>query len=408
MKSSELVLYNCSLVWKRKGEVVRGPAWIEIQGSKIQRIGTGVPPKANKAFDCQGRAAIPGLVECHTHSIFAGNRAVELEMRARGVPYEEIAKMGGGILSTVSATKQASDEELEQLLESRLDTFVAHGVTTVEVKSGYELDVEGELRLLTIIQRVAKRHPVRVHPTLLAHMVPPWIKKRDRYVNEISRELIPEVARQGLAHSFDVFVERIAFSLEEAKTMMEAALKAGLQLRVHAEQLSHSGASSLAASLGARSADHLDFATGQDITQMAKNNTIAVLLPGCVLARAATSFVDARKFINAGVDVALSTDFNPGSSPSMNLALMGALGVAYMGLGYDEAMAGITHVPARVLGSEAGVIQEGSPADVVVLDTSDYRDVFYHIGTNHVWKVFIGGREVHESNGSGGYGGTQR
>lgn len=401
-QASEVTFVNIGQLWMRPGQVIDGPVFIKTVQGRVRSIGpmTRVG-QVQDAVDVGGRAVIPGLVEAHTHMVFAGERANEFEMRAQGVSYEQIARQGGGIRSTVAATRKAGEQELFESGMNRLDRFMAMGVTTIEVKSGYGLDFEQEMRMLRVIRRLNEAHPLTVRPTLLAHV--PYGADRKEMVMDIAQRWIPEAAKTGLAVQFDVFCDAIAFDFDEAARLLRAARDAGLGLRVHAEQLGHTGISKYAASIGAQSADHLDHVQEDDIVAMAGAGTVAVLLPGCSISMGTRNLPHIRPFKAHGVAVALSTDYNPGSSVTVNLPLMGSLAVAYMGFSYDEAMAAITTHAAKVLGmaDTAGSIQPGRPADFVVLDCADFRQLFYEYATPHVASVYKNGVKVYEACGSG-------
>jgi len=344
----------------------------------------------------EGGLVTPGLVECHTHLVFAGNRAGEFEDRLSGRSYEEIAQAGGGILATVRATRQASDDELLRLAEERARDFLEQGVTTLEVKSGYGLDLEQELRLLRVIGRLGQRVPVTVVPTFLgAHAIPPEGRgDRAAWVRDLRDRWVPAVARQGIARFCDVFCESMAFLVGEAEEILQAGLQHGLRPKIHADQLSDCGGSALAARVGAVSADHLDRAPESSFPALARAGTVAVLLPGCMAALGRRDFPDARPLRRAGVRVALSTDFNPGTSPTRNLPLMGTFGMAWCGLTLWETWAALTIWAAAALGmeGEVGRVAPGMAADLVAFRGEDPRGPFYEYGTSRVSWVMRGGR----------------
>ncbi len=346
-------------------------------------------------LSAEGGLVTPGLVECHTHLVFAGNRAGEFEARLSGRSYEEIAREGGGILATVRATRQAGDDELLRLAEDRARDFLEQGVTTLEVKSGYGLDLEQELRLLRVIDRIGRRVPLTVVPTFLgAHGIPPEGRgDRRAWVRDIRDRWIPEVARQGIARFCDVFCESVAFDAEESEEILRAGLRHGLRPKIHADQLSDCGGSALAARVGAVSADHLDRAPGPSLEAMARAGTVAVLLPGCMPALGRRDFPDARPLRRAGLRVALSTDFNPGTSPTRNLPLMGTFGMAWCGLTLWETWAALTTWAAAALGMdrEVGRVAPGMAADLAAFRGEDPRGPFYEYGTSRVSWVMRGG-----------------
>ena len=340
------------------------------------------------AIDAEDRAVLPGLVDCHTHLVFAGERSAEFAARLRGAPYET-----GGVRTTVAATRAATDDELVDLARARLDRFAAHGVTTVEAKSGYGLTPENERRLLRIAGGLD--HAVEVVPTFMgAHVVPDaFDDESDRYVALVCEEMIPALG--DLASFVDVWCDRGAFDLKQTRRVLGDARAAGYGVKVHAEQLGHTGASTLAASLGATSADHLEHATWDDAEAMAEAGMIGVMLPGASLMTGGP-FAPARMLIGRGVRVALSTDFNPGTSYSENLQLMIPLGCLHLALTPEEAVLGVTRHAAAAIGRERdlGSLQPGAAADLVVLAADTELDLAYHYGVNLAARVFKRGVEV--------------
>jgi imidazolonepropionase len=346
------------------------------------------PPGAIE-IDAGGRAVLPGLVDCHSHLFFGGDRAGEFAARMRGDAYG-----AGGIMTTVRATRQASDEELCHLAEERLDRFLSFGVTTVEAKTGYGLTPEQELRLLRLAREL--RHYVELVPTLLAaHVVPEeYSSNPDAYVDLVCQEVIPAAA--GQADFCDAWCDdKGAFSAEQCRRVLEAGARAGLGLKLHAEQLSHSGGALLAAELGATSADHLEQATEEDAAALAAAGTIAVLLPGASM-MTGTPFAPARMLIQRGVRVALSTDFNPGTSYSENLQLAVALGCGQLRMTVEEALLGVTRHAAAAAGREAdsGRLAPGMACDVLVLESRSEVDLAYHYGVNLARAVLKRGEVV--------------
>ena len=347
------------------------------------------------SFDARGGLVTPGLVECHTHMVFAGQRADEYEARATGVSYEKIARSGGGILRTVDAVRQSSCDDLVAQALPRAWNFLAQGVTTVEIKSGYGLTLEHELKILRAISKLGEATPLQVIPTFLgAHSFPREVTDRAAHVDAIVNEWIPQVA--GLARFCDVFCENVAFSVQDSRRILEAAAGHGMLLKIHAEQLATSGAAAMAASLSAVSAEHLDFTTDEDIVALAAAGTVAVLLPGCPVSMCNHKWVSGRRFIDAGVRVALSTDFNPGSAVSMNLPLMGTFGMSFMGMSTAEVWRALTvdAAAALALPDGQGSVVAGAPADLVVWNCADSREPFYNYGTSHVALVIKGGVPV--------------
>lgn len=334
-----------------------------------------------------GRAVIPGLIDCHTHLVFAGDRRSDFAARMRGEPYRS-----SGITATVEATRAATDEDLTASARKRLDAFLSFGVTTVEAKSGYGLTADQESRLIAIAAALNGDPGQEVVPTFLgAHVVPEeFSSDPDGYVKLVVEEMIPAVA--GQAVFCDVWCDRGAFSLEQAKTVLEAAKAHRMHLKVHAEQIARTGAAVLAASLGAVSADHLEQATEEDARALADSGTVAVLLPGASMMTSGI-FAPARMLIEAGARVALSTDFNPGTSYSENLPLVAALACAHLGMSPEEAILGITRHAAAALAreGEVGSIAPGARCDIAVLKTDHEIDLAYHYGVGLIAAVVRGG-----------------
>lgn len=342
--------------------------------------------------DLGGRGVVPGIVDAHTHLVYGGNRLGEYLQRARGERYEAILAAGGGIYSTVRATDTSSEEELYALARARAEQFLAVGVTTLEIKSGYGLLPEAELKMLRVIKKLKETLPQRVFPTLLAHVIPQGWARRE-YVEMFCQELIPEMARSGLAEAVDVFCDQGAFTLEETRKILEAALSHGLKIKLHAEQIAHTGATKLAAELGALSADHLEQATPEDWQALAQSGTIGTVLPGAaVILR--KPFPNVRAMWDAGVRVAIATDHNPGSSPLYSPWLGMQLTMSLGGLSAEEALMAHTEHAALALGQTGlGKIEVGAQADFVVLDSGKALEGLYRWGHLPLWKVFIGGVE---------------
>ncbi|NMB75215.1 MAG: imidazolonepropionase [Myxococcales bacterium] len=355
-------------------------------------------PAAGSILDADGRVALPGLVDCHTHLVFAGSRAGEFAARVSGKSYEEILAAGGGIHSTVEATRRASESELLALARRRLDRFISFGVTTVEAKSGYGLDLENELKLLRVARALRGQHPVDVVSTFLgAHTVPrEYRERREAYLELLVHEVLPRVAAEKLAVSCDVFCERGAFTLEETRRILEAGLRLGLPARLHAEQLSRSGSIALAVELGALSVDHLEFIDESDARLLSGSRTTAVILPAATLFAGKQRYAPGRMLCDTGCRVAVSTDFNPGSSHTQNLPMTLTLACLGCRLTPEEAVRGATRHAAAALGleSDRGSIGPGKRADVLILDSPDWRDLLYHFGGNLAWRVFKNGQEV--------------
>jgi len=357
-------------------------------------------PRAPMAtiVDAAGRLVTPGLVDPHTHLIFAGHRANEFMLRLRGAGYADILAAGGGILSTVRATREASEADLVALGRSRLDRMLAHGTTTVEAKSGYGLSLDDELKMLRAVARLRAVHLVDIVPTFLgAHVVPAERRADpDGYVREICETMLPAVVREGLAEYCDVFCEHGAFSVEQSRRILETAAGLGLGLKVHADQLSASGGARLAAEMRASSADHLEHTPAGDLAAMAEHAVTAGLLPGATFFLLQQRYADARAMVAADVPVALATDFNPGSSPTLSMQMAIALGCVGMRLTPAEALSAGTINAAHAIGraSEAGSIEPGKRADLVVWGVSSVAELPVHFGTNMVDLVIKDGRVV--------------
>jgi imidazolonepropionase len=354
--------------------------------------------RAATTWSAGGRVVTPGLVDCHTHLVFGGDRSGEWEQRLAGASYEAVAAGGGGIAATVRATRAASDDELLAGAASRAAALAARGVTTVEVKSGYGLDLETELRMLRIARRIPERVPVDVVTTFLgAHTVPPEFDgDPEGYLGFVCDEVLPAVAAEDLADAVDAFCERIAFSAGQLDRLLAAATGWGLRVKLHADQLSDGGGAALAARHGALSADHLERTSPAGVAALAAAGTVAVLLPGAayVLGDAAVPPVAALRA--AGVAMAVATDCNPGTSPVVSLPLAMHLACTRFGLTVPEALAGTTAHAARALGlaGEAGVIGPGARADLVVWDADQPAQIVYWVGLDPVAAVLKRGRFV--------------
>jgi imidazolonepropionase len=342
-------------------------------------------------IDCEGRSVIPGFVDAHTHLVFAGDRADEFARRLGGASYQEIAAGGGGILSTVAATRASSEHELFDLAARRVQRMIAAGTTTVEIKSGYGLDLETELRLLRVARQIGEKLPVTVKTTFLgAHSLPTEFRHdRAGYLDLVVDVMLPAAA--PLADYCDVFVEDGAFSSDEALRIFQAAAAHGLGARVHAEQLSRSGGAALAAEIGAASADHLDNANEDDARALAASGVVAVLTPGASYSLRSAQ-APGSMLIEHGVTVALATDCNPGTSYFESIGLVISLAVAQMGLTVDQALFAATRAGALSLGLEDhGHIAPGAVGDIVILDAPSPAHIPYRPGTNLVWKTIKGG-----------------
>ncbi len=357
-------------------------AWLgDAAGAPSELVGN-----PEQTLDAEGGWATPGLIDCHTHMVFGGDRAREFEMRLRGASYEEIARAGGGILSTVKATRGASEDELVASASRRLATLLEHGVTTVEVKSGYGLDVPSELRMLRVARRLADEHPVTVSTTLLAaHALPPEFEAdRGAYLSLICDEMIPAAVAEGLADAVDAFCEGIAFTREECARVFEAGARHGLSVRLHADQLSDLGGAALASEHMARSADHLEYVSEAGVEAMAEAGVTAVVLPGAFYFLGGGHLPPIDAFRRRAVPIAIATDLNPGSSPVGSPLLAMNMACVLFGLTPEEALAGMTRNAAPVLGvaGESGTLEVGSRADIAVWSVDRPAELSYWVGSN--------------------------
>lgn len=344
--------------------------------------------------DMGGRLITPALIDCHTHLVFGGDRAREFEMRLNGASYEEVARAGGGIISTVKATRAASEDELVASALPRLDAMLAEGVSTIEIKSGYGLDPESELKMLRAARRLATLRPVRVMTTYLgAHAVPPeYAGRADAYIDEVCLPTLKTAHAQGLVDAVDGFCEGIAFSPAQIARVFDAAKALGLPVKLHAEQLSNLGGTALAADYGALSADHVEYANETDAAALARAGTVAVLLPGAFYTLHETQAPPVAAFREHGVAMALATDGNPGSSPMFSPLLALNMGCTLFRLTPQEALRGVTQHGARALGlNDAGVIAPGKRADLAVWDVKHPAELAYRIGFNPLHERIFNG-----------------
>jgi len=363
-----------------------------VDGEKIAWVGPrSDAPRAAETVDCGGRLVTPGLIDCHTHLVYAGSRANEFEMRLNGASYADIARAGGGILSTVKATRAASEDALIEASLPRLDGLLAEGVTTVEIKSGYGLDVETELRMLRVARRLGVVRSVDVKATFLgAHALPPEFRDdRAAYLRLVCEEALPAAGRENLADAVDAFCEGIAFSLEEVEVVFDAAAAHGLPIKLHAEQLSDLGGAAMAARRGALSVDHIEYLDEADVETIARSGTVATLLPGAfyyLRERRAPPIEALRK---AGVPIAVATDLNPGSSPVHSLLCALNMACVLFGLTPEEALKGATANAARALGlADRGRLAPGLRADFVLWDAEAPVDLVYPLGRNPCRAVY--------------------
>lgn len=355
-------------------------------------------PKGQK-IDAAGKVVMPGLIDSHTHLIFAGSREHEFEQRVQGLSYSEIAEKGGGILSTVEATRKASFDELLILGKKRLNRMLSKGVTTTEAKSGYGLSVGDELKILKVMKALKGSHPIDIVPTFLgAHTIPREFKnERSRYMDLLTEEMIPRVAEEQLAEFCDVFCEDKAFNLEESRKVLETGKRYGLKPKIHADQLSPGGGAELAAEVGAFSADHLEYVSQTGIERMAEENVTAILLPGASFFLSMKRFPPAREMIQGGLAVSLATDLNPGSSMTESLPLMMTMGCTLFKMMPAEVIQATTIHAARSMGreDEIGSLDVGRQADVLILDIPNHKYLPYHFGVDHVEYVIKMGKIVY-------------
>jgi imidazolonepropionase len=403
MTDCDLLIVNTGLATMADGPAcgaIRDGA-LAVSDGRIAWVGArrDLPPalSAREEIDGRGGWLTPGLIDCHTHLVYAGNRAREFEQRLAGASYEDIAREGGGIQATVRATRAASEEELLRQSEPRLKRLLHEGVTTIEIKSGYGLDLANELKLLRVARRLGGANGVDVQTTLLAaHVVPPeYAGRAAEYVALVCEEIIPAAARDRLADAADAFCERIAFSPDQTRRVFNAARAAGLRVKLHADQLSDSGGAALAAEVGALSADHLEHANEAGIAAMASAHTVAVLLPGAFYCLRETRLPPVAALRANGVALAIATDCNPGTSPVTSLLLMLNMACTLFRLTPEEALAGVTRHAAQALGlNDRGRLAVGARADVALWDIGATVELAYAVGANPLAGVVRGGRVV--------------
>lgn len=384
-------------------EIIRDAA-VLVRGARIARVGPqrelARQSEARRArrLDVGGRVVLPGFVDSHTHLIFPDGRLEEYEQRIAGKTYRQIARSGGGILSTVRKLRGADPAALRKRALASLQSFAAHGTTTVEAKSGYGLDAPSERKILTLLRELRDAQPVEIVSTFLgAHVVPPEFRQRqEAYVELLARQLIPAVAAEGLAEFCDVFCDRGAFSVNQARRILTAGRACGLVPRLHAEQLARTGAAQLAVELNAASADHLERIDAGDIRALARSKVVATLLPGCCFHLGLRDYAPARELIEAGAIVALATDFNPGTSPTVNMQAIISLACTQLRMTPAEALAAATINAAYSLRrhDHIGSIEVGKFADLAVFDLADYREIPYYFGTNHCWLTLKRGKII--------------
>jgi imidazolonepropionase len=390
----ELAIIPNGALLIRDGAIAALGATSEVEplaGAEAERLDTG------------GRVVMPGFVDAHTHPVFAGTREDEYEMRAEGLTYQEIAARGGGIRSTMRRTRAASEDELFRMALPRVDWLLEHGTTTIEAKSGYGLTLEDELKILRVIRRLNQETPLTLVPTFLgAHEIPDEYRgtavgqRRDDYIRLLMDEMLPRVATERLARFADIFCESHVFTVAEARLILARAKQLGLGLRLHADQLTLGGGGRLAAELGAVTADHLEWIDDDGIRLLAETKVTAVLLPGAVFNLGLVRYAPARRMIEAGVSVAIATDFNPGSSPTPSMQMALSIACTQMRMTPAEAITAATINAAYTLdlGHRVGSLEVGKQADAVVFDVTDYRQIPYFFGINHALVTVKAGRIV--------------
>ncbi len=351
-------------------------------------------PHCTNVIDAENYLVMPGFVDCHTHLVFGGNRSVEMARRLQGESYLDILKSGGGIHSTVKSTRAASANDLFNIAAKRLNLMAENGTTSVEIKSGYGLDEDSELKMLKVIKELSEKHSLDIVSTYLgAHTFPSDSERKD-YVSWLSGRSLNLF--MDYAEFFDIFTEEGAFDLEETKSLLEAAKKAGFKLKAHVGQFNDLGAAGLASSMGAISVDHLENISDKDLDIMADSGTVAVLLPGVPFFLQSSVYPDAKRFIKRGIPVALATDFNPGSCPSYSMQMMITLGVFHCGMTVEDAVLGATLNAAKAISREAvfGSLKPGKKADLIILDIKSPEEIPYYFGTNLVKKTIKSGRVI--------------
>ena len=417
--ADSLAIINCSQVLTldgpqrpRVGDELRQLSIVEdgalfVRNQKIELVGKRVDIERTidstcEVVDAGGRVILPGFVDAHTHPVFGGTRAAEFEERSQGVTYQEIAARGGGIQSTVRATRAAPLDELVTAGKRYAEWFLRSGTTTVEAKSGYGLTLEDEMKLLRAIKQLDKETPLRYIPTFLgAHDVPPEYKsRREEFVSLLVDEILPQVSAEKLAEYCDVFCEAKVFTVDESRRILSAARGHGLGLRIHADQLSLSGGAELAAELRTVTADHLEHAEARGIAALKAAKVQPVLLPGSVYALGSTRYPPAREMIDAGLAIVIATDFNPGSSPTPSIPMALSIAATHMKLSPAEGITAATINAAYSLGrgDSLGSLEKGKIADIVIHDCGDYREIPYFFGVEHPWRVYGSGKLAFAKN----------
>ncbi|WP_331427872.1 imidazolonepropionase [Vibrio sp. M250220] len=372
---------------------------IHIKQGQILSLSESAISSEINTFDCEGKLVTPGFIDCHTHLVFAGSRADEFEQRLKGVPYQEIAQQGGGILSTVRATRAASVDQLTELALPRLDGLIASGVTSVEVKSGYGLTIEDEIKMLRAARALEAHRKIRVTTTLLAaHALPPEFSGRaDDYIEFVCQEIIPQVAEEKLATSVDVFCESIGFNLKQTERVFVTAIEHGLKIKGHTEQLSNLGGTELTAKYGGLSADHIEFLDSKGVAALAQSNTVATLLPGAFYFLKETQLPPIELLRQHNVPMAIATDLNPGTSPFADLTMMMNMGCTLFGLTPEETLRGVTANAAQALGygESRGQVVPGFDADLAIWDVEHPAEFSYFQGAPRLAARLVAGELDH-------------
>ena len=397
-RNARLATCDASLRVIERGAMLTRGARIEWVGEEAQLPRTGSAGDWAAVHDLEGAWVTPGLIDCHTHLVFGGTRATEYADRLRGRSYEEIARRGGGILSTMRAVRSASEQQLFEESAPRLQALLAEGVTTVEIKSGYGLTLADEAKMLRTARALERAFPVTVKTTLLAaHALPPEYSARpDEYIDAIASEWLPALHSQGLVDAVDVFCESIGFNVAQSERLFIAAQALGLPVKMHAEQLTNLGGTQMATRRGALSCDHLEYATEADAAALARSGTVAVLLPVAFYCLADDHKPPVRALREAGASVAIATDCNPGSAPATSLLLTMSMATRLFGLTAEEALAGVTRHAARALGlqNERGSLSAGHAADFVTWNVRSIEELSYWIGFNPRRAVVRAGKVV--------------
>jgi imidazolonepropionase len=390
---SKLGIVENGAILVREGRIVAVGARAQVEALKDTR-------RAEK-MDAGGRVVLPGFVDSHTHLIHAASRAEEYELKIQGASYEEIARKGGGILNSVKKLRAATAGQLKTRARAALEEFASYGTTTVEAKSGYGLDVASELKILTLQRELKSEQPLEIVSTFLgAHVVPAEFRGKnngaERYIKLLLEQMLPEVVGKKLAEFCDVFCERGAFTREQSERILREAQQEGLGARLHAEQLSRTGATQLAVQLGAASCDHLEQVNAADIRALAKSQTVATLLPGCDFHLSSKNYAPARALIDAGAVVALATDYNPGTSPTVSMPMILSLACTQLRMSPAEAISAATINAAYALRRESriGSLAPGKQADLAVFEVEDYREIPYYFGMQRCWMTMKNGEVV--------------